>query len=257
MSSVTYSQSVKQTLVANGVEVIGFGQADLQSTTHLLDIIIHDRGVSAQKTAQNVEHKAKLIQQFVDKHTNNIKINSLSPVTVKVIYPTLDNTIDRLELLRQLPNKLPAKITINRERLKNNENEHSQKQVNTQAIIAVSQHILISVSKMSAYQQLFDQLIKIGVSDVQPIDISQQEYQILYQLAFNRALANAKLKAKNIASNMNISLGEINTVQEISIENNAYADKKHLMQESRHNGQKSDQQVVNAQVKLVFAIKPQ
>jgi uncharacterized protein YggE len=254
---MTYGQSVEQTLVAKGVEVIGFGQAELQATTHLLDIIIHERGVSAQKTAQNVEHKAKLIQQFADKHINTIKINSVSPVTVKVIYPTLDNTIDRLELLTRLPNKLPAKITINRDRLKNNENEHSQKQINAQAIIAVSQHIMISVSKMSAYQKLFDHLIKVGVSDVQPIAISQQEYQILYQLAFNNALANAKLKAKNIVSNMNISLGEINTVQEMNIENNAYADKKHMMQELRNNGQKSNQQVVNAQVKVVFAIKPQ
>ncbi len=251
--SMTYGQSSVQLSTINGVEVIGFGQVNLQTSTHSLDIVINERGASAVKTGQSVEHKVKLIKQFADKHAKHIKIESTSSVILNIIYPTLNNTIDQVEFFTRLPNKRPIKINTKLNPTLDNKqnNAHS----NT-AVIAASQRMIVSVNDINAYQRLIDHLIKVGVNDVQTMGLSRAEYKLLYQRALNNALANAKCKAQKMVNHLDISLAGVTAVQEMSVNKDYFTDDADKLKNHGHNEQQSDERTVNAQVKVLFAIKP-
>lgn len=249
-SSMTFGQNLLQTPPLNGVEVIGHGQVDLQAATYLLNIIINERGASAVKTAQSAEYKVKLIKQFIEKHSKTIKVASTAPLALKVSYPSLNNTIADVELFTRLPNKLPAKINT----------KLNQKQMHSDlaaAVIEANQRMVVNVSNINSYQRLIDLLIKVGVSDVQPLGISHQSYQILYQRALNNALADAKFKAKKMVNHLNITLGNVIAVQELDVHRDELAYTADSAEKHSVNGHPIEQQVVNARVKVQFAIKPQ
>ena len=78
----------------------------------------------------------------------------------------------------------------------------------------------------------------------------------LYQQALNNALANAKFKAKKMVNHLDISLAEVIAVQEMNVEKSYFYDEADKLKNYAHNEQQSDERVVNAQVKVIFAIKP-
>jgi uncharacterized protein YggE len=256
LSSVVSGQSLPQIGAVNNIEMIGAGQVKWQSENHLLDVVINERGVSAVKTAKIVESKITLINQFADKYSKSIKIDSVSPLVLKVLSPALNNTIDDVDVLARLPNKRLAKINT---KLNNNQ---SMNIVNIgTAVISASQNIVLSVTDTKSYQHLIDQLMKIGVHDLQSVVLSQQTFRILYQRALNDAVVDAKNKADKIAEQLNISLAEVIAVQEINVENNIFTsilDKKsNIVEKLPYNEHDGNQRMINAQVKVIFAIKPQ
>jgi uncharacterized protein YggE len=251
--SMTYGQSVEKLSTVNGVEVIGFGQVNLQTSTHSLDILVNERGASAVKIGQVVKQKVKLIKRFVDKYASHIKIEATSSVTLNVIYPTLNNTIDDVEFFTRLPNKRPVKINT---KLNSKLDNKQNKSHSSTAVIAASQRMIVSVNDINAYQHLIDYLMKVGVNDVQTMGISRAEYQELYQRALNNALADAKFKAKKMVNHLDISLAEVIAVQEVSADRRYFNDDTDKLKNYVRNEQKSDERTVNAQVKVLFAIKP-
>jgi uncharacterized protein YggE len=251
--SMTYGQTSLQLSATNGVEVIGFGQVDLQTTTHSLDIVVNERGASAIKVGESVEHKIKLITQFADKYASHIKLEATSSMTLKVIYPTLNSTIDDVEFLTRLPNKRPVKINTKLDpKLDNKQNKRRASTV----VIAASQRIIVSVNDINVYQRLIDYLLKVGVNDIQTMAVSRAEYEMLYQRALNNALADAKFKAKKVVNHFDISLAEVIAVQEVTVDKNFFNDDADKLKNYTRNEQKSDERTVNAQVRVLFAIKP-
>ncbi|WP_085297164.1 SIMPL domain-containing protein [Cognaticolwellia mytili] len=252
-NSMVYGGGFQQQLPENGIEVIGSGQVELQTTTHSLDILVNERGVSAVKIGQDVEQKIKLIRQFAGKHGSNINIEATNSVVLKVTYPALSSTIDDVEFLTRLPNERPVKINTKlNPKLDNRQNKHHTSIV----VITGSQRMIVSVNDINAYQRLIDYLMKIGVNDVNTMDISHAEYQLLYQQALNNALADAKFKAKKMVNHLDISLAGVIAVQEMTVDKNYFNGNADKLKNHRNNELQSDERTVNAQVKVLFSIKP-
>lgn len=252
-SSMAYGESYQQLSTVNGVEVIGFGQANVQTSTHLLDIVVSERSVSAIKASQSIEYKTKLINQFVDKNVNSIKINSISSLTLNMNYPSLNNTIDDVDFFTKLPNKRAVKVNT---KLPAEHNDKGYKSNSNNAVVEASLHMVIRVTDIDAYQRLIDHLMKVGVNDVQTMGVSRVEHQMAYQQALNNALADAKFKAKKMVDHLDISLAEVVAVQEMNVEKSYFYAEADKLKNYAHNEQQSDERVVNAQVKVIFAIKP-
>lgn len=230
------------------IEVFGFGQFEVKAPNYNLTVIISQQGTSAIKTSQSVEHKLALIENFVENNAKDIKFNSSGPIELKVIYPLQNNAIEQIDVFSRLPNKLPAKINTKVNKVQN-------LTVNTN--VSANQRILVTVTDVIAYQRFLDYLFKIGVNEILANELSMLAHQQLYQQALDNALSDAKVKANKIAKSLGVSVTNVVSVQEIIADNQAEKslafDSENLHVNNKQNGRR----ILNAQVKVIFAIKPQ
>ena len=250
---LTYGQAIKQAASLQGVEVIGIGQVNVQADPHLFEVFINEHATSAVKATQSAEYKIALISQFIDKNASVTHVVNLGSLKLGIIYPNLSHSIDGVEVFTRLPNKRPVKINT---KLNSKQGNSVNKGYARAAEIAASQRIVISVVDTNAAQRVIDHLMKVGVTHIQALKMSHAEYQKHYQQALNLALANAKLNAKKIEESLEISLAEIIAVQEMPIEKNTFGNDTDKLKKYGHNKHQYDERAVNAQVKVIFAIKP-
>lgn len=246
-STATFADNMLHAGSSKSIEVTGFGEANVDIKSQQIKFSVERRGTSAVKLKQAVEHQTKLLQQFVAKNTKKVKIIAKQAVTLDVSYPALNNTIEQVEFISRLPNNLPAKI---------NTKPQLTTSVNKNALIEAKLEIDVMILNREFYPHFIDYLFKLGITNIQSTEISLEIYQEHYQQALERALNNAKQKANKIAEELNIVVNGVVTVQEI-IPNNGKGDAvyEHVSNTFKSN-KSAEQEVVKAQVKAVFAIKP-
>ena len=223
-------------VLPNSIQVTGFGEAYITANEYSLRVTISERGISATKTSQAVEHKVMLLQNFIDKHADSITLVEAYKPSVQVIYPTLNDNSAEVEFLTRLPNKKIAKI---------NSQQSTAIARRFGPKVAVNYHMDVDISSLSNYQIFIEQLFKIGVSDVLPIAVSKQSYNTGYQQALKNAISNGKAKAQQMLATTGGSLGKIIAIQEINSQ----------QYDPVNNTQFSTEKMINAQVKLIFVIK--
>ena len=112
---------------------------------------------------------------------------------------------------------------------------------------------MVTFTDFTLYDQLLDNVVKIGVSQISPLKTSITNNEALYQQALIKALENASQKAEAIAKKINVKLGKLASFKESSYHTpNAY------MVASRSSDGFSSQVArkdVSAQVSVTFAIK--
>ena len=188
-----------------GIEVTGKGSVMVMPDTFSLTISINERGKSASKTKAVVDKKSQtIVSMFLKEGVNQAAINS-SQVRMFPIYEKPSITFENIEYKKKI--KADDKISLPRTNIE-------QSKIKRLTRFEVSRTIKISFKQLSLYDRVLDQVVKLGVSHISPLEMSISEPENHYRKAITQAITDAKLKAQNIAKNANIRLGQIVSVKE-------------------------------------------
>ena len=200
--------SVSMNCLANqveGIEVKGKSSVMVAPDTYTLTINIKERGKSASKIKALVDDKSTRIVKMFVKH--GIKQQDINSANVRMfpLYEKPSINLENSELQTKF-NK-HEKITFS-----NQKNKRKQK---TSVIrFEVSRTITVTFKKISIYDHVLDDLVKLGVSQISPLEISISEQEKYYEQALMQAIENAENKALKIAQKANVEIGKLKSLTE-------------------------------------------
>lgn len=247
VSSCSFAEIAEQGQNRKSIEVIGFGQVEIDKTATDFTFIIKQRGQSSVKLLQSIKQKSQILKQFLTNNSKKIKTSAMSPIALDIISSTQINSIEHVEFITRLPNRLPAKINTKPTPIQNDALD---------SVFVASQQVSVSFVDIEFYPHFIDYLSKLGVSEIKSVGMSNKHYQRHYQRALDNALVDAELKVKKIAEHLNIATDGVIAVQEIMPEHEGSISLNDGVSNLSKNSKSVEQEVVKAQVKVVFAIKP-
>jgi uncharacterized protein YggE len=248
---ITAEQFVKK-----GIEVIGKGSVSAEHDQFTFTVSINKRGNIASKAKAWVDQKSGLVTNLY--LSMGIAKTAIESSRLELM-PRYEKraVLPEYEIHQRLPtpneNKLNkersnTKVVISSRELADN-TLHEQEKI----YFEVSRTITVTFTDFSLYDQLLDNVVRIGVSRISALQTETTNNEILYQQALLKALENAQLKARAIANKIGVQLGKVSIFEESSYHTpNAYA------MASRSNDGFSSQVAnkhVSAQVSVTFAIK--
>ncbi|MDT0602115.1 SIMPL domain-containing protein [Thalassotalea castellviae] len=227
-----------------GIEVTGKASVMAVPDVFSLTISIKERGKSANKTKMIVDDKStKIVKMFLKRGVNEDNIDS-SQVRLFPIYEKPAITFEQQELHKRL--NAQEKILLS--------GKHSE-QENTSRLtrFEVSRTMTISFKQLSLYDQILDDLVKLGVSHISPVEMSIENAEKLYQEALSQAIDKAKQKANSIAQQAGVKLGSLLSLKESGY----YSPMRFAMASEAKAGFSSNvsQKAVSAQVIAIYAIE--
>jgi uncharacterized protein YggE len=247
-SSITAEQ-----YTAKGIEVIGKASVKAEPDQFVFTVSINQRGAIANKAKARVDQKSRLVTNMY--RSMGIAKNAIESARLQLTprYEKLAN-IPEFEVHQGLKSQGKnkgisySKVVINSDQLADkciaqDENIYFE----------VSRTIKVTFKDFTLYDQLLDNVVKIGVSRISPLQTSITNTEALYQKALIKALKNANNKAEAIAKQINVKLGGITSFKESS-----YHTPKIYMMASRSSdgfSSQAGQNDVSAQVSVTFAIK--
>lgn len=228
-----------------GIEVTGKASVMVVPDVFSLTISIKERGKSANKTKMIVDDKSsKIVKMFVKQGVEQHNIDT-SQVSMFPIYEKPAITFDSKELHKRLNNQ--EKITLSTEKSEDD-------QVSRLTRFEVSRTITISFKELSIYDQILDNIVKLGVSHISPVEMSVAESEKYYQQALYQAIDKAKEKASNIAQQAGVKLGALTSLKESGY----YSPTRYSMASEAKVGFSSQvtEKAVSAQVMAIYDIEP-
>lgn len=247
VSSCTFAEIAEQGQNRKSIEVIGFGQVEIDKTVTDFTFIIKQHGQSSVKLLQSIKQKSQILKQFLTNNSKKIKTNAVSPIALDIISSTQINSIEQVEFITRLPNRLPAKINTKPTPIKNDAID---------SVFVASQQVSVSFVDIEFYPHFIDYLSKLDVSEIKSVGMSNKHYQRHYQRALDNAIVDAELKVKIIAEHLNIATDGVIAVQEIMPVHKGSSSLNDGVSNLSIRSKSVEQEVVKAQVKVVFAIKP-
>jgi uncharacterized protein len=191
--------------VSNGIEVTGKASVMVVPDIFSLTISIKERGKSANKTKMIVDDKSsRIVKMFIKRGVNESNIDT-SQISMFPIYEKTSINFEHQEIQKRLNSQ--EKITLSG---KNNQDGKMSRLTRFE----VSRTITISFKELSIYDQILDDLVKLGVSHISPVEMSVAESEKYYQQALYQAIYKAKQKALNIAQQAGVKLGTLLSLKE-------------------------------------------
>jgi uncharacterized protein YggE len=236
-----------------GIEVIGKASVKAEPDQFIFTVSINQRGAIASKAKAQVDQKSSLVTDMylsmgIAKNAIESARLQLTPRYEQKTYAPEFEVHKRLTEESVNKGKSHAKAVINNNQLASNTLYRQEK-----IYFEVSRTIMVTFTDFTLYDQLLDNVVKIGVSQISPLKTSITNNEALYQQALIKALENASQKAEAIAKKINVKLGKLASFKESSYHTpNAY------MVASRSSDGFSSQVArkdVSAQVSVTFAIK--
>lgn len=235
-----------------GIEVIGKGSASAKPDKFTFTVTISQRGNVASKAKALVDQKSQLVTQMY--LSMGIAKSAIESARLELIprYETRAN-VPAIIVHQRLPNQESfennkAKAVISGNQLVDNALTEQEK-----VYFEVSRTIKVTFTDFSRYDQLLDNVVRIGVSRISPLQTTIINAEALYQQALINALRNAHQKATTIAKQMGVTLGEISNLTE-----SAYHAPNSYSMAGRSNASFNSHVAENnvaAQVSVTFAIK--
>jgi uncharacterized protein YggE len=234
-----------------GIEVIGKGSVSAKPDKFTFTVTVSQRGNVASKAKALIDHKSQLVTQMY--------------LSMGIAESAIESA--RLELIPRYEKRADVPAIIVHQRLSNQGGENN----NTKAVIhhnqladnsvaqqekiyfEVSRTIKVTFTNFSRYDQLLDNVVKIGVNRISALKTSIVNADVLYQQALINALKNAHQKATTIAKQMGVTLGKVSNLTE-----SAYHTPNTYVMVGRSNAGFNSQVAENnvvAQVNVTFAIK--
>lgn len=245
--SITAEQYTTQ-----GIEVIGKGSVSAKPDKFTFTVTVSQRGNIASKAKALVDHKSQLVTQMY--LSMGIAESAIESARLELI-PRYEIPADVPAIIvhQKLPNqgefeKSNTKAVINSHQLADNSAAEQEK-----VYFEVSRTIKVTFTDFSHYDQLLDNVVKIGVNRISALQTSIINDEALYQQALINALKNAHQKAITIAKQMGVTLGKISNLTE-----SAYHTPNTYGVTGRSNGgfnSRVAESNVVAQVNVTFAIK--
>lgn len=236
-----------------GIEVIGKASVKAEPDQFVFTVSINQRGAIANKAKARVDQKSRLVTNMYI--SMGIAKNAIESARLQLTprYGKWTN-IPEFEVHQRLKNQgknkgiSHAKVVINSDQLANNAITQDEN-----VYFEVSRTIKVTFTDFTLYDQLLDNVVKIGVSRISTLQTSITNNEALYQKALIKALKNANNKAEAIAKQINVKLGELTSFKESS-----YHTPNIYMMASRNSddfSSQAGQKDVSAQVSVTFSIK--
>jgi uncharacterized protein YggE len=249
--SIFSSFITAEPLSKKGIEVIGKASVKAEPDQFVFTVSINQRGPIASKAKALVDHKSHLVTDMylsmgIAKNMIESARLQLTPRYEKRSHAPELEVHQRLSSQGESKGKLKAVIKSN---------QLAEKSLYEQEKIyfEVSRNITVTFNDFTLYDQLLDNVVKIGVSRISPLQTSITNNEALYQQALIKALQNASHKAKAIAKQINVNLGELSSFKESSY----HTPSAYVMAGRSSDGFSSQvaRKDVSAQVSVTFAIK--
>lgn len=187
-----------------GIEVVGKAEVKAQPDQFSLTISIKERGIAASKVKQIVDKKSEqVVNMFIKQGVSKSHIDS-SMLRMYPIYEKPEVTIDNAELERRVNGNNQVNLPLKK---------HEQK-VQRIRLFDVARTISVKLNSLEQYDSVLEHLVKIGVSNISPIQLGFSDPDALYQRALQNAIDNAKSKASNIAKQLGVSVGKVISIKE-------------------------------------------
>jgi uncharacterized protein YggE len=247
-SSITAEQYAQK-----GIEVIGKASVKAEPDQFFFTISINQRGTIVSKAKALVDQKSRLVTNMylsmgIPRNSIDSARLQLTPRYEKQTYAPEFEVHQRLANQNPNKGKNHAKAVINSNQLANN-SLYAQEKI----YFEVSRTIMVTFTDFTLYDQLLDNVVKIGVSQISPLNTSITNNEALYQQTLIKALENASQKAEAIAKQINVKLGKLSSFKESSY----HTPSTYMMASTSSDGLSSQtaQKDISAQVSVTFAIK--
>lgn len=187
-----------------GIEVIGKASVTAMPDQFSLTLSIKERGKLAAKVKQQVDHKSELIRKmFIKQGVKSSNIDS-SQLRMFPIYEKPSIELHNNQIEKKVSRG--EKVTFNT-RSNNDELQRVKS-------FEVGRTLTVTFTKLSVYDKIIDNVVKLGVSHISPLNMSFSAPEKLYQQALEQAIKNAKNKAQNIAQQAGVKLGPLLSLTE-------------------------------------------
>jgi uncharacterized protein YggE len=230
---------------SKGIEVTGKSSVMVVPDLFSLTISIKERGKSANKTKIVVDDKSsKIVKMFIKRGVNEANIDT-SQVSMFPIYEKPSITFEHQELQKRLNSQ--EKISLSGKKSQDDK-------VSRLTRFEVSRTITISFKQLSIYDQVLDDMVKLGVSHISPVEMSVSESDKYYQQALYQAIDKAKHKALSIAQQAGVKLGALLSLKESGF----YSPMRYSMSSEAKTSfsTRITEKAVSAQVIAIYNIEP-
>jgi len=228
----------------SGIEVTGKASILVVPDKFSMKVMIQERGRSATKTKQLVDNKSKRIVNMLI--ASGIAEQNIESSQLR-LYPRYEQPSIMLNNA-----ELQTKVSKG-QKIKHGLNTTNSKIV-TLTSFDVSRTIVISFSNMAIYDKLLDNMVKLGVSHLSPLEMSFIDSKKYYKQALNLAIANAKEKALQMAEQAGVELGTLTAMKEQSY--HAPSSYQMMRSESANFQSNVGKKPITAQVIATFLIEP-
>ncbi|TLU68064.1 DUF541 domain-containing protein [Thalassotalea litorea] len=226
-SSLVHGQS-NQGANLGGIEVIGKGEVVVKPDTFIFTITISERSKTANEAKSIVDKKSRELLSLAD--------------TLYIADKDIESSQLRIRPIFASETPHPVAATA----------EGEQNPQQQPGLIEVARNITFTLLNFNHYDQLLEKGIQLGVSSVSRLryEVSRADY--FYQQALDAAIDDAKIKARRIAKQANISLGPVVYLKE----SESFAPRRvYGMTADAPNYQSIPaEQQISAQVRLIFEI---
>lgn len=225
-----------------GIEVFGKASVEVNDIP-VLKIAVVEYGATAYKTSLLVKQKTT---QMMDEllasgiHKQEIQI---SEIMINTQYSNQSVSIGSTEVLKRV-NGLPLKV--------NTKAIHKKANTKHKPFIEASCFLFIELKETENFAAVYDAIIKYGPREISRIE-SSSDSGSFYSQALTQALDNARSKAQDLALMMNVSLGDIVSIQELGIPNVSREQFESNVEVSLSSHLKK--KTVSAEVKVRFKVK--
>ncbi|MDO6426913.1 SIMPL domain-containing protein [Thalassotalea sp. 1_MG-2023] len=226
-----------------GIDVIGKAEVKAQPDQFSLTISIKERGLAASKVKQIVDKKSEqVVNMFIKQGVSESHIDS-SMLRMYPIYEKPEVMIENAELEHRVNNNNKVKLPL-----------HKQEQkVQKIRLFDVARTISVKLNSLEQYDSVLEHLVKIGVSNISPIQLGFSDPDALYQRALLHAIDNAKDKAGNIAKQLGVSVGKVISIKETGYHAPSVYRMAAMESKAGFSSQATDRSI-SAQVAITFQI---
>lgn len=119
----------------------------------------------------------------------------------------------------------------------------------------LSRQININLRDLSAYSKVIDGILKIGASRIEGFSYRMEDESQAYFLALQKATADARVRAEQLVKPLNVSVGAVKSVDEISSHNVAPVYGKRMMMADSMESDMPGEMSVGARVQVVFYLE--
>jgi len=225
-----------------GISVSGKGVVLAAPDSFTLSVQVKERGMVAQKVKSIVDSKSSQIVSMLKKYGITDKQITSSQLSLYPIFQK-PSVIVNESYVKSPIDKGISKVV----------NSNKDKQV---LVYDVSRTIEIDFRDADKYDVLLDLLVKLGVTNISPLQKKVKDSEGLYQQAMIAAIADAKQKAKLMAEQLNVKVGQVVNIKESSSYNAPVRYRMEAMAAAPTFQSNFGENEITAQVVVVFSILP-
>jgi len=251
--SIFTSSITAEPYIEKGIEVIGKASVKAEPDEFVFTVSIKQRGALANKAKARVDQKSRLVIDMylsmgIAKHLIESARLQITPRYKKRANVPEFEVHQRLTNQGDIKGRNNAKTVIN-----NNQFDDNTSYAPEKMYFEVARTITVTFTDFTLYEQLLDNVIKIGVSRISPLKTTFTNSENLYQQALIQALKNAREKAEAIAEEINVKLGKLSSFKESSY----HTTNTYIMPSNSSDSFSSQiaRKDVSAQVSVIYSIK--